>query len=347
MSEKYCMRFGTTWMGITPISWYGVPREVKFENRIFFIASKAELCAYEFYGFNWKCIPDYKKGKKHSFLVSTEIHSGNCEREYFQFLNPEKAREIFFEYKNMRINYYEKRKENHLLRYSPIISYIKTKIELQIINYGYESLKRDCKLCIEAFEKYMKLQMEITFRQNSIYIPIDNRYANLLFDALYDANMLYELQVILEIREKAIGLTAKQHDLKNEVHYLIEISKMLDLKDYKNASLLIELLSEKSLGQWTVIIAKIVIALDLAKQNSDFLRVYSLVKEALKKKADDGELLKYYGDVLYGMGEKSHAMKIYNKAGERLKDGRLLLELSKKRVKSAVKKIEALYNDSK
>ncbi|MGL4483930.1 MAG: LicD family protein, partial [Anaerovoracaceae bacterium] len=104
-ADNYCMRFGTTWLGITPIKWYGKPREAEFENQKFYIAQCAERCAMANYGFNWKIIPDIGKRTTHSVFRFTDLDNGNCEREYLQFVEINDVKKVLKQYKLQRMDY--------------------------------------------------------------------------------------------------------------------------------------------------------------------------------------------------------------------------------------------------
>ena len=91
----YCMRFATVWVGMSRIEWYGNPREVMFEGQLFYVPRKAEMELALYYGHNWKYIP--KERKTHLTLKLIDIHSGNCEREYFNIISKKQFETAVFE----------------------------------------------------------------------------------------------------------------------------------------------------------------------------------------------------------------------------------------------------------
>lgn len=345
-ADNYCMRFGTTWLGITPISWYGEPREAMFEGRSFYIAQKAELCAHANYGPNWKYLPEADSRTGHSVFRMVDLDSGNCEREYLQLVEPVAVKNAFKEYKAARIEYYPLRFNYHMQRHQPIIHFIQKKLDIDINRFGYEAIKADTSLGMEIFKPYLKLQLETTMKQNGFYVPLDEKATNLLIHVLLVQNRVFEAHLILEIKEKSQGsLDNYQGEMKTQIEELIELSKLLDLKLYQEARVIIDKYISIGSSQLLILQGKAIVDLAFAQNVEDYKQIMADLKQMMELYPNDGDLKKYYGDAVKGTGQEKQARHIYEEAVESINNGLLLLELSKMGIKKKAVQVTKLADD--
>lgn len=221
-AENYCMRFGTVWVGITPIKWYGNGRETLFEGKPFPIPEKAEMEMYTFYGLGWKQIPEDKE--THKTLKLTEIECGNFEREFFRGISRQEFNEVFFKYNDLAIDKYKLKIDTYFDKCKPYMEYIIHKVEKRVEKYGEDELRNDIELGLEVFKEYMDLQLSYEFASNGHYIPLSEDMTNLLAEILLKSEKADALTQILKLRKECEGVLTE-----NLEEYLKYAENSIDL----------------------------------------------------------------------------------------------------------------------
>ena len=328
-SDCYCMRFGTVWLGITPAEWYGSGRTALFEGREFPIPIKAEMEMYAFYGLQWKYIP--KDKMEHKTLKLMGIECGNFEREFFKDVSKEEFNEIFFKYNDMALDKYRLKIDTYFDRHKPYISYIVFKIKKQIDIYGYDKVSSDAALCLQIFKAYIELQFSYEFIFNEYYIAIEDNLMILLTDALLDSGNVEKLKRLLEVKKKAEGKLPSELEKKLIVaDDFVRMVNLVNLKEYESAKVIVDKYVFEYKDNLVLIKAKLEIDIVNAENKEGYEEILEYAEKALYRNPDDGELMKYTADILYGCGETEKSEKLYEKAKENTDNGILLLELSKR-----------------
>ena len=344
-ADEYCMRFGATWLGITPIEWYGEPRDVQFEDRVFYAASKAEFCAYTNYGYEWRYIPNIEKRTGHTTFKLLDVDSGNLEREYSQFVDFEKLYSTHVRYKNARINYYELKHRICADRVKPYVHYINFKLDRDIRQLGEDYFRQNTAEGLALFAEYTKLQMRMEFFRNKIYIDLSDRNADLLSYLCYHENKLTVLEAILNIRNHELGgLSEYQKSIFDFCTDAIAMMMNIDVKEFDAADALYRKQEEEHRDQLTMVKARIQIDLAKAENPEDYEKIKAFAEHALTLYPGNGELLKYYGDAYEGTGDTAKAAELYDEALDTINNGLLLVELMEKGVQKAFDRMEDLCN---
>lgn len=345
-ADNYCMRFGSVWLGITPINWYGTPRRIRFEDGEVYVAEKAELCAFANYGPEWKYIPNVETRTGHATLKITELASGNCEREYMQLVDVEEARKLFDDYKEKRLNKLEYTKEIHMKRSRPYIDFLNYKLDKAVRERGAERLWEDADACMELFSEYVKFQLLPDYASNGFYIPLSSENADLLSHAWYKKDKLFKLQKVLELRRRGTDEWSEyQQECMDFCDDMIEMMKHIDLGEFEEAVPYIEKNAEKHGEHPSLIKGKIEVDLHSAATEEDYRKLQKYIEEARTLYPEDGELLKYYADTVEYLGDRDQARAMYEEAAAGINNGIMLLELSKKGINKATEIIEELYDD--
>lgn len=342
-ADNYCMRFGASWLGITPIDWYGEPRDVQFEDRVFCAAQKAEFCAHTNYGYEWRYIPNIDKRTGHTTFKLLDVDSGNMEREYSRIMDFDELSEINVDYKNERINYYELKHKNFTEQLKPFVHYINVKLNREIHQLGEDYIRKHPVEGLALFSGYTKTQMRMDLFRNKIYVELSDHNADLLAYLCYKVNKLTMLHSILEIRKKELGFLGEYQE--SILEFCTDATAMMmdiDIREFDAADTLYRKLEDEHRDQLTMIKARIQIDLAKAEKTEDYEKIKSFVKHALTLYPENGELLKYYGDTCEGTNDKEEAAELYDRALDSINNGLLLVELMEKGIQKAFDRMDEL-----
>lgn len=328
-SEYYCMRFGTIWLGITPIKWYAGNRLALFEGRYFPIPDEAELQMLAFYGSSWKYIPEEKKN--HATLKLLDIECGNCERELFNVVSREKFKTALFTYNDLAIDKYKFRINAYLDRYRPYLDYVAYKTEKQIRAIKADVLLKEPVTGLELFREYLDIQFKYEFLSNNYYIPLEDEILQLLIEILFKSGMVYEVFVLLDIRKNAQGeLPCGMRESMDSAMELLRMTTLIDKKDFVAAKEIFKKYEDVFGENPMMMKARLALEIAFADTTAGHINALELAKAALKKYPEDGELIKYMANALEGCGEFEKAREFYAKAAENTTNGIVLLECEKK-----------------
>lgn len=328
-AEYYCMRFGTVWLGITSVEWYGKGRKALFEGREFPIPIKAEMELYAFYGLGWKYIP--KEKAEHKTMKLTGIESGNFEREFFKNISKEKFNEILFKYNDIAIDKYKLKIDTYFDKHGPYISYITYKIDKQLEKYSKNELLDNIDIGLQIFKDYMALQFSYEFLSNGYYIHLNENVTCMLAELLLKNDDIQELADILTLRQGAEGKLSEELQEKLSVAQdLIAMSNLLNLKEFDRANEIMARYRQKFPDNQILIKAELEIELAFASSISDYNAILGKVNIVLKKNPSDSELMKHKADALEKCGCEKEAKALRNEVMKNIDNGIMLLELSKK-----------------
>lgn len=343
-ADNYCMRFGSVWLGVSPIDWYGTPRDVPFEDKSFYIAEKAELCAFENYGLDWRYIPDMDIRTGHTTLQLNELDSGNCERETLSILDIDEVRKINRAYKKERLNYFKLKQEVYYDRAKPYIRYLNCKITKEVKAHGADYFVSNPAEGKQLFREYMALQLELPFYRNNKFVPLEDDNADLLCDVCIANNQISKLHQMLVIRQDAKGsLNEHQQEAMTFCSDITEMMKSLDLGEYEKAAETVKAYEGNT--QLSFVRGKIQSDLHFADSPEEFENVKKYIESMLELYPDDGDLLKYYGDAFRGCGDEATALSMYEKAAVNTTNGLILMDLAGMGITRALKHVEGLCKD--
>lgn len=328
-SDFYCMRFGTVWLGITPINWYGNGRKENFEGKLFPVPEMAEMEMYAFYGLEWKYIPEEKE--MHKTLKLTEIECDNIEREFFKDMTKEQFNEILFKYNDLAIDKYAFKIQTYFDRCDPYITYINYKTEKQITEYGYETILEDAELGLEVFREYLKLQLSNEIAKNGKYIPLKENNIVLLSDILLKSDLMEKLMIILRLKKENENYLSDELQEKLTVaEDFVRLSNFISLRKFDEAKKIVEQYQPVFPGSPTLIKARIEIDLEYASSENDYIKILKYTKGVLENFPDDGELMKYMGDAFEKCGQYEKAEKFYSKSVSKNINGIMCFQIKEK-----------------
>lgn len=344
-SDYYCMRFGTTWFGVTPIEWYGQPRDIPFEGHNLCVANKAELCAYANYGYEWRYIPNIDKRTGHATFIVTELDTGNLEREYSRIIDMSELDDVVARYKDKRLEYMDMKFKIFDDRAKPYIYFINYEIDKKIKENGIEYYKENLEEGNKLFEEYMTLQLKLPYSRNNKYVELPDKYADLLTYICYKLNKLSKLEIILSVRKNATGnLTEYQDSILCFCKDMVQMMMNIDLKQFDEAKKQLEKHKEQHGDNLQVIKGILQIGLNDADSFEDYDALVKYSESMLEKYPENGEILKYLGDALEGIGEKEKASEAYEKALEDITNGLILVDLMNKGIEKAGVRMDELCN---
>lgn len=321
----------------TPKAWWGKPRYVPFEDTWLPIAEMAEVLLNQQYGPNWFEIPDYVDRESHIFVTDlntpydfyvSEYKKYVDTAEFYQFEVDKKRKWFELLYKKNEVN-----PQIHRLQGEKI------SLELQ------EIIKRqqiDLKKLVEEerfdelemiFENYYNFVNSENVRYWGLYIDLPDE---LLYAALYHCcvNATYGMARKILGKRRTIISRKLTEDLQNLCDICDATDELLTAlygnRDLAKAKALCDVWLEKNPKLLYFMRADIYVGLELdegkAGRRED---LYHKCKEYLKIYPQDGELLKYLGDLYEQNGEENKAKECYRQALYKTRNGFCLKELKK------------------
>ena len=153
----------------------------------------------------------------------------------------------------------------------------------------------------------------------------------LLTDALLDSGNVEKLKRLLEVKKKAEGKLPSELEKKLIVaDDFVRMVNLVNLKEYESAKVIVDKYVFEYKDNLVLIRAKLEIDIVNAENKEGYEEILEYAEKALYRNPDDGELMKYTADILYGCGETEKSEKLYEEAKENTDNGILLLELSKR-----------------
>ena len=347
-ADNYCMRFGTMWLGINPIDWYGEPRRVPFEDRETCIASKAELCAYVNYGYEWRNIPHATGRTGHPTFRVEGLDSGNMERDYMSRFDADEYRNLLQNYKDLRIEHSEIKLETFESRVKPYARYLGSRIARDVKNLGEDYLIANPEEGIKVFRPYMRLQTSKEFSRNKVYVELDSGLTDLMARLCYMQNRITSIGRILEIRKTAVELSEYQQEILDFSNAMTDMMKAIDLGLYDEAEKILKAWEPEHSEQLMAVNGRLEILVHNAKagETGAWEEARRLAEKALQNYPENGEILKLYGDALEGLGMPDEADEAYRKAVANTDNGMIINELIKRGKKYAADRMEEICGDA-
>lgn len=339
-SEYYCMRFGTLWLGIMPIEWFGEPREVAFEGHSFLAPQKSEEEMNYFYGLDWKFI--IPRESAHVFFSMPDLDSGNCEREYFQLIKQEEFRSLIDHYNDLCVRYHV---ELHNRQYEQVLPYlrlIKYRIGKKIEESGEDYFRNNPKEGSDLFGEYVKLQTAPQFLSNEIKFSLSDEEMKLLFEVLLGSNMIGKAKSIMGLHYDALESIPGIDGLAQRIDVMYQLESAIDRSDAECISEMLSQCAPEDLDTETAICAEL-----MMKQNDSAVtdEAVAFARTKVAEYPENGAILKYAADILRKAGFEEEAMAIYPKAAMLTDNGLLLIEMKKLGVAEAAHLLEVAGTD--
>lgn len=317
---------------VTKKEWWGTPRREKFESLMLPVAEYAEkLLCYE-YSPTWYEVPPHVDRGEHVFVTDTEIPYNKYTEEYDKYLDTKD----FYNYEVKKKDYWfsllkDRNKVNpHIwqLHGKKIVMEIQQTIEknhLDLQNMVNMGMKEEL-ACV--FSSYFQFIQKHSIKYYSLYIDMPDLY---LYSALYfscfDGNYGLARKILGMRREK------EEREMPDYLNELCEVCDATDAlltelygeKNYVAAEEVADIWLEKYPNLLYFMRAKIYLELRKEKKNEAIL--LKKCEAYLKLYPDDGELLKYRGDILLRMGQKAEAENCYLMALNTLHNGYCITDI--------------------
>lgn len=310
----------------TPKSLWGKPKYVKFEDTKLLVAEKPEkLLCYE-YGPDWYEVPKHIDRGEHTFIIDLEVPYNMYTKEYEKYLNTKK----FYSYEVKKKEYWFSllndrnivNRHIHKLHGKQIVMEIQQNIErsgIDLMKMLKEGRKKEL---AEIFSSYFDFIGSSSVRYYGLYIDMPDEY---LYAALYfscfDGNYGIARKVLGKRRELI------ERPLSEDLQRLCDIcdatdellTKLYGDLDYTAA----EEIADHWLKQYPDLLyfMRAKIFLSLQRENINALQLLEQCNSFLNYYENDGELLKYKGDLLLRQGKTQEAEDCYRKALNTLRNG--------------------------
>ena len=320
---------------VVPKDWWGKPRYVKFESIMLPVPEYAErILSYE-YGPNWFEVPSYTERGEHTFVTDFDIPYEVYTAEYNKYLDINN----FYKHQVKKKEYWMRllKKRNVINPQIRTLQGMCTFMEIQrgIDEYGFDLKElvqqgREQELKM-LFQKYFTMMKSNSFRYWGIYIDMPDEY---LYAALYfncfDGK--YGLaRKILRAREKNRA-DAMSEELKSLYDICNATDELLE-NLYGNGDLnIVRQLIDKWLKDYPKLLyfMRAKMYLDLMDfEQSKYEQLMKQCKEYLAQYHNDGELLKYQGDLYLKANQIEKAELCYKKALCRLKNGFAIADIKR------------------
>lgn len=318
---------------VTSKALWGKPRRVKFENLELSVAEHAEKLLCEQYGPAWFEVPAHIDRGEHVFGIDFDVPYYVYTAEYDKHLDVKK----FYNFEVAKKEYWfsmlkDRNTVNphiHYLRGRQIVMEIIQNVETNQIDLQ-ELLKEKHRKELEIiFAPYVDYLSRETSRYWGIYVDMPDEYLYAAFYfSCFDGNY--------GLAKKVLG--KRREDESQELpQYLSELCEICDATD----ELLTELYgnlnydaAEKIVGQWLerypnlLYFLRAKMFLNIRKmEDSEAEKLLEQCEMYLGKYKNDGELLKYKGDLLLRLNRVKEAEMCYRMAFNRLRNGYCLTDI--------------------
>lgn len=315
-----------------PKEFWGKPRYVEFETIKLPVPEYAEKFLCHEYSPSWFEVPAHVDREEHTFVSDFTLSSDVYMAEYDKHIN---ARE-FYEQEIKKKEYWFRflgdrnvvNPQIHTMRGQKVALEIQHKVE----NYGIDlkalvsqGRKEELEILFKPYFEFLSIS-EIRYWGLYVDMPDDYLFAALYF---YCFNGNYgTAKKILNGRRK------QERTLSQDLVMLCEICDATDElltelygnRDYAAA----RKVTEEWLGRYPDLLyfmrAKMVLDIQ-ERAKEDAKRLLEQCEKYLEKYEDDGELLKYRGDLLLELGRKQEAEICYQKAKNHLRNGYCITEI--------------------
>ena len=335
-ADNYCMRFGTLWLGVMPIEWFGEPKEIVFEGHRFLVPQKAEEEMIYFYGLDWKYI--IPRQSAHVFFSIPELDSGNCEREYFKYVSQNDFRSLIDHYNDLCVQYHVDLHEKQYELAQPYFRLIQYRIEKGIEEFGDEYFRNNPDEGLNLFSEYLTLQTTAQNVSNRVKFSLSDAQMKLLFEVLIRANIFGKAKTIMDLHYDSLQTIPGIDGLAQRIKVMYQMEAAIDRKDLFAVAETLLQCSEEDKKSETAICAELI---GLGNGNTELDAAVATARVKAKDNPESGAILKYAADILMKDGLSGEAMSMYSKAARLTSNGLLLLEMKKAGVELASLKLEA------
>lgn len=309
---------------------WGKPQWVAFEDIMVPVAERPEEVLMLAFGDRWVDIPQQADKGFHVFvndidlpcgLYEAELQKYASKKEYLSFLYSKK--DYWFSiladrnYVNPKFRYLY----HHLVNYKTIRNIITNHINLKNLaqSKNYKAIK-------EVFSEFYEQQL-VHAKYYNVYMPINDvllYYA--LLPLLYDGDYSKARKILkLRISEGRKKLPTRLKELEELCENCVDITNNIyTYFDYDKARKEVDTVIDNNPEALNLQRADILIDL---KTGAHLNEIKNRLIQYLRKRPYDGELLKYYGDILKLEGKNELSLRYYKKAYGFIQNGLVQTEI--------------------
>lgn len=287
-----------------------------FEDGVFPVGSRAESIFRRAYGDTWMIIPQPQEQVVHTRIDNLSISYENYISDFHQFIDINESLKKFYEYKQYNVKALESVETNivnrhklnsirHKIRIENNLKNKKTDLKMMLKNRDYDKLN-------DIFEDYYQHQLDSNFMKWDIYIDINDEYLYIALMLLIIQGEYFNALKILKLRERESILSRELSVVKELALAVRDLSILIyDENNYIEA----ETLLKKWFNLFPDILDfkrhNLLLSIYFAKDKNEFNQIKKNAYKYLEQHKNDGELLKFLGDVYFSLNDRENAINVY------------------------------------
>ena len=339
----YVMRWGGNLL-VFERSWFQDTLNRRFEDFEALIPWGANEYLVYHYGDEWAEIPLHTERASHDMAASLALPANRFrneksvdetkQRRLMRMM--ERRKKILLKIKDFDLGISTQAIENQALCQKMDLM---AKVKASELNIAGIPLSEDLQPYQELFSSYLSWQLDTraigrddfsgVYRFNH---PVLSSINNELFYAacylLFASGLISKAKRLLEIRKAQRGLSSALTGLDTSIDVYRQATNLLWHQNYAEAQKLIIQLRRQY--PTNISILKLQCAVYSATLHASKEKLLVLLKYACNRYPNDGDFLKYLGDLLLALGDTGNAYRIYQVASEKTRNGLNLFDIYKK-----------------
>ena len=315
-----------------PAKIFSKKRMIKFEDTFLPVPYYTEDYLVRQYGLYWWEIPPIEGRREHGFAVVEDLSYRAFKDEFDTYVEKSDVAMLKAKKKDLNIKWRSKKARSFksLLKSHARIENLRISRKLYNDNECLRTIvkKRDIRKLEDIFSGYYEMQFGLCYDHDAFF-DICDEWLYAAFIPLLYRGKLSKVRNIFRLREKEKGI-----EMSSELSELRQFTADLEFittniftyHNYKEVRKRIDSVEKEWDWQITLIRCDIRLALTEGKEPDE---VKMKLIRALEKYPRDGELLKYYADIIYAEGNTDKAIRLYNKALSTLTNGIVKHEIMK------------------
>ena len=331
----YSMRWGYRFL-IYRKETFGSGRRELFIDTMLPVPVLTEEIFRVAYGDSWMYIPQGDDQVVHNGVKDMDRPYSDFLEISERFIDKEKLLQSYIRYKEKRVELRPMREQTERdvaatrakvaeLTLKREIPYSTAELKEMLDSRRYEELKA-------ILAPYYSVIFMENIKRFGVYINVDDEFLRIVLETLIFSGEYFRAGGILS-RRKALDRPLTDQLIK--IDEIIDFCHRLSVEqyDYKNIAAVANLLDEgrESYSHLLEFIrANLWVLSSTATSPEGWQQVEDAAKAGLDMYPNDGEILKYLGDVLWWRQERESAVEIYEEATKGTRNGILLLDMQKK-----------------
>lgn len=297
--------------------FWGTPRYVKFEDTYLQVPEKVEEWLLFFFGDRWIDVPPTASRGSHVFLMDSVLPYTVYKKEFDKYTDKQEIYDFSARRKDLIMDHIVERNDINSAQWLLYSEIEKKKIEKLIKTDNIDLNKlvdsKDILALERIFSDYYFTQFT-RFKFYGLYFEIPDEWLIPAMMPLIYRGRYNRVQKIFDLRESA-GIDDSAGDISDLKNFVADLRNLTNniyvYRDYEAARKIVD----KYINKWSWVIT-------LLRSDIKLMFYEKKTPDQIKNKAvkylqlypKDGELLKYYADSVYLMGNITESKKVYSKA---------------------------------